>query len=308
MDWYIFLTPLLLLPIIFLFRLVGCGTTFTGFDGDDKDSDLGKIYTLMAPDPNKGEPGVASNEFKVTFLYDQTDLQSLTVWPNDGDDGGTFAGTGGDYAVDQQTGVLTFQLSSSSPSGTFTYTPASTGIKTIATENGQDADNPQSIKYFSEKSTPPPINITFKLIIEDEIPFIPHVDNSLLYIWPMFTIDPPGGEPIGYAGGSPQQMFPQTNPPGGFDKPFTIASDKVPVQAGTYKCFCDVYITRSNDVPPDQPLWDLEHHLIGAEQAFQTEFQSDIVLPFILSYNPASSPPTDYVPGDFGLTPAQPIP
>jgi hypothetical protein len=25
MDWYIFLTPLLLLPIIFLFRLVGCG-------------------------------------------------------------------------------------------------------------------------------------------------------------------------------------------------------------------------------------------------------------------------------------------
>ena len=24
MDWYIFLTPLLLLPIIFLFRLVGC--------------------------------------------------------------------------------------------------------------------------------------------------------------------------------------------------------------------------------------------------------------------------------------------
>jgi hypothetical protein len=25
MDWYIFLTPLLLLPIIFLFRLIGCG-------------------------------------------------------------------------------------------------------------------------------------------------------------------------------------------------------------------------------------------------------------------------------------------
>ena len=199
MDWYIFLTPLLLLPIIFLFRLVGCSY----------------------PD----------------FQY-----------RDDGEDG----------------------------------------------DDGNDGV--------------PLINITFELIIVNAIPPIPHVDNSLLYIWPMFTIDPPGGEPIGYAGGSPQQMFPQTNPPGGFDKAFTIASDKVPVQAGTYKCFCDVYITRSNDVPPDQPLWDLEHHLIGAEQAFQTEFQSDIVLPFILSYNPASSPPTDYVPGDFGLTPAQPIP
>jgi hypothetical protein len=30
MDWYIFLTPLLLLPIIFLFRLIGCGLDTTG--------------------------------------------------------------------------------------------------------------------------------------------------------------------------------------------------------------------------------------------------------------------------------------
>ena len=194
MDWYIFLTPLLLLPILFLFRLVGCSY----------------------PDFQYRDDG------------------------DDGDDGG------------------------------------------------------------------PLINITFELIIVNEIPPIPHVDNLILYIWPMFTIDPPGGEPIGYAGGSPQQMFPQTNPPGGFDKAFTIASDKVPVQAGTYKCFCDVYITRSNDVPPDQPLWDLEHHLIGAEQAPQTEFQSDIVLTFILNYTPTEGA-TDYLATDFLLTPP-PIP
>jgi len=38
MDWYIFLTPLLLLPILFLFRLVGCTQDYAGFevgDGDD---------------------------------------------------------------------------------------------------------------------------------------------------------------------------------------------------------------------------------------------------------------------------------
>jgi len=194
MDWYIFLTPLLLLPIFFLFRLVGCSY----------------------PDFQYRDDG------------------------DDGDDGG------------------------------------------------------------------PLINITFELIIVNEIPPIPHVDNLILYIWPMFTIDPPGGEPIGYAGGSPQQMFPQTNTPGLFDKPFTITTDKVPVQAGTYKCYCDVYITRSNDVPPDQPLWDLEHHLKGAEQAPQTEFQSDIVLTFILNYTPTEGA-TDYLATDFLLTPP-PIP
>jgi len=40
MNWYIFLTPLLLLPIIFLFRLVGCGLDTSGIprgDGDDGD-------------------------------------------------------------------------------------------------------------------------------------------------------------------------------------------------------------------------------------------------------------------------------
>ncbi len=315
MDWYIFLTPLLLLPIIFLFRLVGCGTEFTGQidpprDGDDGGSDLGKIYTLMGPDPNKGEPGVASKEFKVTFLYDQTDLQSLTVWPNDGDDGGTFAGTGGDYAVDQQTGVLTFQLSSSSPSGTFTYTPASTGIKTIATENGKGADNPQSIKYSSEKPTPPMINITLKLILEDAIlPLVGpgHTINPIHYIWPKFTID--DGEAIRYAGGSPQQMFPQPNPAGSFPEQLTIASEKVPRPAGNHTCSCDVYITRDSDLNPDNPSWTPEQHLIGPQPpqpAAQTDFQSDIVLTFKLNYTPPEGA-TDYLSIYFSLTPPQPI-
>jgi hypothetical protein len=192
MDWYIFLTPLLLLPILFLFRLVGCSY----------------------PDFQYRDDG-------------------------DGGDGG-----------------------------------------------------------------PSEINITFKLIIADPIPPLVHNPDLIKYIWPMFTIDTP--EPIGYAGGSPQQMFPQTNPPGEFDKPFTITSDKVPVPAGEHNCSCDVYITRLNiDEDPDKPLWSPEQHLIGPEPALQTGFGeiSDNVITFILNYNPATSPPTDYPASDFELTP-----
>jgi hypothetical protein len=189
MDWYIFLTPLLLLPIIFLFRLVGCSY----------------------PD----------------FQY-----------RDDGDGG------------------------------------------------------------------PSEINITFKLIIADPIPPLVHNPDLIKYIWPMFTIDP-GGEPIGYAGGSPQQMFPQTNPPGEFDKPFTITSDKVPVPAGTHTCSCDVYVTRYNidDEEPPKPLFTADHHLRGPEPALQTGFGeiSDNVITFILNYTRTSD--TEYLASDFVLTP-----
>ena len=51
MDWYIFLAPLLLLPIIFLFRLVGCtldtaGTPVDGGDGDGGDGARSKNITF----------------------------------------------------------------------------------------------------------------------------------------------------------------------------------------------------------------------------------------------------------------------
>jgi hypothetical protein len=189
MDWYIFLTPLLLLPIIFLFRLVGCTQDYAGFE------------------------------------------------VGDGGDGG------------------------------------------------------------------PLINITFVLNIADPIPPIVHNPNLIKYIWPMFTID--GGEPIGYDGGSPQQMFPQTITPGVFEKPFTITSDKVPVQAGTHTCSCDVYITRYNidDEEPPKPLFTADHHLRGPEPALQTGFGeiSDNVITFILNYTRTSD--TEYLASDFVLTP-----
>ena len=84
MDWYIFLTPLLLLPIIFLFRLVGCTLDFDQFE-------VGRppTYNLEGPDPSEGEVDVESENFTVSLLSGE-----VTVTPNDDGDGGTFDPTG----------------------------------------------------------------------------------------------------------------------------------------------------------------------------------------------------------------------
>jgi hypothetical protein len=80
MDWYIFLTPLLLLPIIFLFRLVGCSYPdfqYGDESGDDGDDSLPLI--------------------NITFILNVVDLippilpnPILYIWPKfrvDDDDG-----------------------------------------------------------------------------------------------------------------------------------------------------------------------------------------------------------------------------
>ena len=53
MDWYIFLTPLILLPIIFLFRLVGCTTDYADFTtrGDGGDGLINITFKLIIADP-----------------------------------------------------------------------------------------------------------------------------------------------------------------------------------------------------------------------------------------------------------------
>ena len=162
MDWYIFLTPLLLLPIIFLFRLVGCTLDFDQFQGGRPPT-----YNLEGPDPSKGQVDVESANFTVSLLSGDM----VTVTPNDDGDGGTFNPTG------------SFQLNSDIPSATFTYKPASVGQKTIATENDEGAKTPPPIPYDSYQL----INITFKLVILNDIPT--NLDNPIIYIWPRFRVD-----------------------------------------------------------------------------------------------------------------------
>src|SRR5437867_10382621 len=166
MDWYIFLTPLLLLPILFLFRLVGCTQDFDQFEGDGRDygdegddgPDRLPTYNFTAPSPSTGEMGVASKDFTVSLPSGQTVPASLTVTPDDG-------GKGGDFS--EQSILLTPGVS---PSATFTYTPHSVGKITISTANDHEDEgvkNPPSLTY---DSTAPLINITFKLKIVDSIP------------------------------------------------------------------------------------------------------------------------------------------
>ncbi len=92
MDWYIFLTPLLLLPIIFLFRLVGCTQDYAGFEvgggeGGDGDPNLATTYTLTGPDTL--EAGVDSKDFTVSLPPGQTVPEDVTVMPDNGGRPGT---------------------------------------------------------------------------------------------------------------------------------------------------------------------------------------------------------------------------
>jgi hypothetical protein len=282
MNWYIFLTPLLLLPIIFLFRLVGCGLDTSGIPGDGDDGGDGgpdRPTTYAFTGPKTGETGVASKDFTVSLPSGQTVPASVTVTPSDGGDGGMF----------EPTSVV---LTPGSSSATFTYTPASVGDKTISTTNDDALTDPAPLTYVS---TAPLINITFVLSIVDSIPLIQ--PNPLYYIWPKFTIG--DGEPIDYVvGHTPQDVTVE----GTAYTPFTIEGGPVQVPAGT-QCSCDVYITRLSDGnDANHPIWDPDHHLIGAVTVETPFGESDIFITFILSYNPATSPPTDYLASDFELT------
>jgi len=283
MDWYIFLTPLLLLPIIFLFRLVGCTQDYAGFEvgGGDGGPDRLPTYTLEGPSPSKGEMGVESENFTVSLLSGQM----VTVTPNDDGDGGTFSPTG------------PFQLNSDTPSATFTYTPASVGQKTIATENDEGATDPPPIPYDSYQL----INITFKLVILDEIPT--NLDNPIIYIWPRFRVDDDDkSEPsIPYASDQPH-----LDPP-------PVTWDSVPIQrpSGKHTCYCDLFMLRlgldgitgdtaqqteaSINTNPDHQAG---RPLIGTA-IVDHEFVADTDITFNLHYT--QTPGTDYNLEDFSL-------
>jgi hypothetical protein len=84
--------------------------------------------------PSSGTTGVPSSNF--TVGANGTITGTVTVTPNDGGAGGTFAPT-------------SVAISSGTPTATFTYTPASTGVKVISTTNDGGLSNPASINYTS---------------------------------------------------------------------------------------------------------------------------------------------------------------
>jgi hypothetical protein len=100
--------------------------------GDDPSSTSATATTLSGP--TSGISGEASTNFTVGANGNITG--TVRVTPNDSSGGGSFSPT----YVD---------ISSGTPTGTFTYTPASTGNKTIGTTNDGSLTNPSTITYAS---------------------------------------------------------------------------------------------------------------------------------------------------------------
>lgn len=84
--------------------------------------------------PSSGTTGVASTNF--TVGANGTITGTVTVTPSDAADGGTFTPT-------------TVAISSGTPTATFTYTPASVGVKTISISDDGGLTDATPLSYTS---------------------------------------------------------------------------------------------------------------------------------------------------------------
>ena len=116
--------------------LVDAGVNATAYISDSRDAlgttrtsgswDIGAAEQVLAATatvvsgPSTGLNGSASTNF--TASANGTITGTVVITPSDGGDGGTFTPT-------------TVSISSGSPTATFTYSPASTGVKTISFDN-----------------------------------------------------------------------------------------------------------------------------------------------------------------------------
>lgn len=94
--------------------------------------------------PSSGVVSVASSAFTVALSPSGgTVTGTATCTPSDSSGGGTFTPT-------------TVGLTTASPSATFTYTPGSTGAKTISLTNSAGLTNPSSVTYTSNAAATVP--------------------------------------------------------------------------------------------------------------------------------------------------------
>ena len=91
-------------------------------------------YTLTGPSPAGGAVGQPSGNFTVAIAHGTTLSSPATISPSDGGNGGTFT-------------PATVVLSGPDASATFTYTPASTGGKTISTSDNRGLTDPAPLNY-----------------------------------------------------------------------------------------------------------------------------------------------------------------
>jgi hypothetical protein len=109
------------------------------------------LFTYTLTGPTTGVVGVASTNFTVALAAGVTVSGTVTITPADGGGGGSFS-------------AATVSLTNAAPSATFTYTPSTTGVKTISTTNSSTLIDPASLSY---NSTAP----------------VPHLLNTLISYW-----------------------------------------------------------------------------------------------------------------------------
>lgn len=102
--------------------------------GEDAPASGGAATATTLSGPSSGTTGVASTNF--TVGANGTITGTVTVTPGDAANGGTFTPT-------------TVAISSGTPTATFTYTPASTGVKTISISDDGGLTDATSISYTS---------------------------------------------------------------------------------------------------------------------------------------------------------------
>ena len=90
--------------------------------------------TYLLSGPSSGVISVPSTNFTVALPAGGAVAGTVTVTPHDGGGGGTFTPS-------------TVNLTTAAPSATFTYTPATTGAKTIGVSNSGGLTNPGSLTY-----------------------------------------------------------------------------------------------------------------------------------------------------------------
>lgn len=128
--------------LLALYHLDGDGTDSTGAA---QATPTATAVTLSGP--TSGTVSVASSAFSVGVSpTGGTITGTVVVTPSDGGAGGAFSPT-------------SVSLTTASPSGTFTYTPSTTGSRTISASNNGSLTNPTSITYTSNSAASAPVTV-----------------------------------------------------------------------------------------------------------------------------------------------------
>lgn len=105
---------------------------------------LPNALAVTSSGPAGGAAGVSSTNFSVGVSPAPSNISgTLIVTPNDGANGGAFNPT-------------SVNLTTTTPTGSFTYTPASTGVKVISCTNNGGLTNPAAINYTAGTSATAP--------------------------------------------------------------------------------------------------------------------------------------------------------